>query len=101
MTRIVLKNPTPPEERYTIDQIHALVCRHEKQWRKLPELATMMHERRKDGYHSRVTGLAWFYYCGQDSMEHITKQFKVSEAAVHALAHVLGIQRLAARYRWR
>jgi len=88
MRRIVLKNPTPVEQRYTAEQIHQLVCQHEKEWRSLAELKGMHHTRAA----SRVTGLAWFYYCGQYSVEQITKEFRVSEATMQELARVLGIK---------
>ena len=93
MTRIALKTPTPVEERFTIDQIHKLVCQYEKEWQTLAELKFMHHTRAE----SRVTGLAWFYYCGQYSVEQITKEFRVSEATMQELARVLGIKRVQRR----
>lgn len=96
MTRIVLKTPTPVEQRYTISDIHVLVCQHAKEWSaQLPALNRMLHTRAA----SRVTGVAWFYYCGSKSAEAVAKEFRVSVETVVALARVLGIQPVQRRQR--
>lgn len=93
MTRIVLKNPTPVEQRYVMMDIHRLVCQHEREWRQIPELADMSHSRAK----SRVTGLAWFYYCGQYAVDAITREFGVEEDTMLALMQVLGCKRMVSK----
>lgn len=90
MTRIILKNPTPATQRLTGSDIHDLVCKHEKEWRTLPELRWMHHTRAG----SRVTSAAWMWYAGIDSEQDVANEFKVAVETLRALARVLGIQRV-------
>jgi hypothetical protein len=65
-----------------------LTCQHEKEWRKIPQFTHLRHTRAS----SAVSGLAWFFYCGNDSVEQVAKEFKVSVETVVALGCILGIQ---------
>lgn len=100
MTRIVVHGMQP--KKYNPNQIHALVCQHEAEWRKLPALEFMAHKRDS----SAVSVLAWRYHIGEPldlivqaqhrPLGHTSRQLTVE--TLQALGRILGVEPVKPSY---
>jgi hypothetical protein len=95
MTKVRLTAPTPAAARYTISDIHRLVCERRAEWAKTEIALRLQHSSES----SAVTAVAWRFYVGNESPEEIARQYDKSDGvyyritadSLHALGKVLGI----------
>jgi hypothetical protein len=96
MTKVSLTAPTPAAARYTISDIHQLVCQRRAEWAKIPEIALRLQHSSES---SAVTAVAWRFYVGNESPEEIARQYdksggvyyRITADSLRALGKVLGI----------